>query len=235
MDPTPPGDGSAPIVGVNISDTGGGGNLNITINFRDDVPPEIDTVVSANGVSLIPDDLVSDELLEDAILTLNGEGVPAKQEATPALAGFRLVNTKDPSQPEGQGELIKDSTTGFVVPAEMGLDFTFTAVPESPCVTAVQFLLFDKGTFIDWDTFRDPPYLEKAVKGSNAFKAFGAAGGNGGKPAAFARGAHEAIAGPGVFTLAAIPFNDETEGKDIEVTFEVSAGQQSEEFLEGPK
>ena len=76
-------------------------------------------------------------------------------EATPALAGFRLVNTKDPSKPEGQGELIKDSTTGFVVPAEMGLDFTFTAVPESPCVTAVQFLLFDnKGTFIDWDTFR---------------------------------------------------------------------------------
>ena len=65
---------------------------------------------------------------------------------------------------------------------------------------------------------RDPPYLEKAVKGSNAFKAFGVAGDNGGKPAAFARGAHEAIAGPGAFTLAAIPFNDETEGKDIEVT-----------------
>ena len=76
--------------------------VDVSCCVSDGIPPEIDTIVSADGVSLlgsgmlvhgdrvcacalvwvvcvVSGDLVSDELLEDAILTLNGEGVPEKQ------------------------------------------------------------------------------------------------------------------------------------------------------------
>ncbi|CEL96851.1 unnamed protein product [Vitrella brassicaformis CCMP3155] len=179
---------------------------------------------------------VPSNVLENVVLKVNEAHATRKgcTNVTPSLAGFRLVDVRKPSQPEGH-ELIKDSMTGFVVPAEMGVDFTFTAVPESACVTAVQFLLFDaKGVFIDWDTFRDPPYLEKATKGTEGrFTAFGTAGkssasADGDESSAFAKGARDSIAGPGTFTLAATPFNGDIEGKDIEIGFEVPSPAQSE-------
>ncbi|CEL96853.1 unnamed protein product [Vitrella brassicaformis CCMP3155] len=216
--PSQPG---GPDVDLNISNIGIGGDLIITIN---------------GGQYQVPD-----YVIEDVALQMQEDALSISEGVTPSLAGFHLVDVKSPKA-EGSAKMIKDNTTDIVVPAEMGMDFTFTAVPESACVTAVQFLLFDnKGVFIDWDTFREPPYLEKVNKGNkdgrNAFKAFGAAptspspGGSNGQTGAFARGAREALKGPGTFILAAIPFSGESEGKDIEITFSVPTTQKTA-FLE---
>ncbi|CEM04467.1 unnamed protein product [Vitrella brassicaformis CCMP3155] len=163
-------------------------------------------------------------LLDGLAPSVNQDSAPGQVCAgvTPSLAGLRLLDLKRP-QSEGSAKTIKDGTTDLVIPAEMGLDFTFTAVPVSICVTAVQFLLFDaKGNFIDWDTLRDPPYLESASRGTRGgpFTAFGNTEPSAGREAE-ALSAREAIAGPGTFTLAALPFNGDIEGDDIEVTFSV--------------
>jgi len=186
-------------------------------------------------------DGVPGDVLESIVLTLKQEGEDASTgeaqnctDVTPSLAGFQLVDVKR-GQSEGSAKVIEDGTTDFVVPAEMGMDFTFTAVPESACVTAVQFLLFDyQGNFMDWDTIRDPPYLERATQGAKnqAFTAFG----NSEPPAGwetmalkapFTKAANEAIGSPGIFTLAAIPFNANIEGKDIEVQFTIPASEKA--------